>query len=111
MPKFNYVALDARGQESVGLIEASNTNDAVGQLRQAGYFPTSVHEEGKEPAPPKAKKGGAGGQDRFEDAPRSLPSKAARQGGQQEGQAEDFDDLHPAVGDAHRRRPAAAARV
>ncbi len=47
MAKFNYVALDARGQESVGLIEAQSTNDAVGQLRQAGYFPTSVHEEGK----------------------------------------------------------------
>ena len=60
MPKFNYVALDARGQESVGLIEASNTNDAVGQLRQAGFFPTSVHEDGKGPAPAKgAKKGGA----------------------------------------------------
>ena len=51
MPKFNYVALDARGQESVGLIEASNTNDAVGQLRQAGFFPTSVYEEGKDGGP------------------------------------------------------------
>lgn len=59
MPKFNYVALDARGQESVGVIDASNTNDAVGQLRQAGFFPTSVHEDGKGPAPAKAKKGGA----------------------------------------------------
>ncbi len=58
MPKYSYVALDARGQESVGTIEASNTNDAVGQLRQSGYFPTSVHEEGKEPAAAKAKKGG-----------------------------------------------------
>ena len=47
MPKFNYVALDARGQESTGVIEAANSNDAVGQLRQAGYFPTSVIEEGK----------------------------------------------------------------
>ena len=56
MPRFNYVALDVRGQESVGLIEASNTNDAVGQLRQAGYFPTSVHEEGKGPAPAKTAK-------------------------------------------------------
>ena len=38
-----------------------NTNDAVGQLRQAGYFPTSVHEEGKggRPAAKAAKKGGA----------------------------------------------------
>jgi len=47
MPKFNYVALDARGQESVGVLEAANTNDAISQLRQAGYFPTSVLEEGK----------------------------------------------------------------
>jgi type IV pilus assembly protein PilC len=60
MPRFNYVALDARGQESAGLIDAQSTNDAVGQLRQAGYFPTSVYEEGKAGAPAvKAPKGGA----------------------------------------------------
>jgi type IV pilus assembly protein PilC len=60
MPKFNYVALDARGQESVGLIEAPSANDAVGKLRQAGYFPTSVTEEGKgAPAAKAGKKGGA----------------------------------------------------
>lgn len=47
MPQFNYVALDARGQENAGLIEAPNQTDAVGQLRQAGFFPTSVVEEGK----------------------------------------------------------------
>ena len=47
MPKFNYIALDARGQESTGVIDAPSSNDAVGQLRQAGYFPTSVVEEGK----------------------------------------------------------------
>lgn len=47
MPKFNYVALDARGTESTGVIEAPSSNDAIGQLRQAGYFPTSVVEEGK----------------------------------------------------------------
>jgi type IV pilus assembly protein PilC len=47
MPRFNYVALDSRGQESTGLVEARSTNDAIGQLRQAGYFPTSVYEEGK----------------------------------------------------------------
>ncbi len=47
MPRYNYVALDARGQESVGLVEASSTNEAIGQLRQAGYFPTEVLEEGK----------------------------------------------------------------
>jgi type IV pilus assembly protein PilC len=47
MPRFNYIALDARGQESTGLIEAGSSNEVIGQLRQAGYFPTSVYEEGK----------------------------------------------------------------
>jgi type IV pilus assembly protein PilC len=45
MPRFNYVALDARGQEATGLVEAVSTNAAISQLRQAGYFPTSVIEE------------------------------------------------------------------
>jgi type IV pilus assembly protein PilC len=45
MPRFAYVALDSRGQESTGLVEALSTNDAIGQLRQAGYFPTNVCEE------------------------------------------------------------------
>jgi type IV pilus assembly protein PilC len=47
MPQYNYVALDARGQEATGLVEATSTNAAIGQLRQAGYFPTSVFEETK----------------------------------------------------------------
>lgn len=74
MARYEYIALDARGQESRGVIDASNQNDAVGQLRQAGYFPTNVVEEGKGGAPkpskqqkkaiaaaaaPKAKGGGA----------------------------------------------------
>src|SRR5437667_4977692 len=45
MPRFNYVALDARGQESTGLLEAASTNAAISQLRQDGYFPTSVIQE------------------------------------------------------------------
>lgn len=47
MPRYTYVALDARGQESTGLVDANSTNEAIGQLRQAGYFPTNVVEEGK----------------------------------------------------------------
>src|SRR3982751_5775149 len=47
MPRFTYVALDSRGQESTGLVEAASTNEAIGQLRPAGFFPTSVYEEGK----------------------------------------------------------------
>lgn len=47
MPRFTYVALDSRGQESTGLVEALSTNDAIGQLRQAGFFPTNVYDEGQ----------------------------------------------------------------
>jgi type IV pilus assembly protein PilC len=47
MPRFTYVALDGRGQESTGLVDAISTSDAIGQLRKAGYFPTNVCEEGK----------------------------------------------------------------
>src|SRR5438309_1372833 len=45
MPRFNYVALDARGQEATRSVEAASTNAAITQLRQSGYFPTSVIEE------------------------------------------------------------------
>ena len=47
MPRYNYVAVDSRGQESTGEVEAASTNAAIGQLRQSGYFPTSVYEEAK----------------------------------------------------------------
>jgi type IV pilus assembly protein PilC len=56
MPKFNYVALDARGQETSGTMEAATSNDVIAQLRQTGFFPTSVTEEGKGGAPKAAKK-------------------------------------------------------
>ncbi|HEX4697408.1 MAG TPA: type II secretion system F family protein [Candidatus Udaeobacter sp.] len=45
MARFNYVALDSRGQEATGLVEATSSNAAITQLRQAGYFPTSVIED------------------------------------------------------------------
>src|SRR5918996_4188924 len=56
MPRYNYVALNARGEESTGLLEANSTNEAIGQLRQAGYFPTSVYEEAKSSPDGKAAK-------------------------------------------------------
>jgi type IV pilus assembly protein PilC len=56
MPKYNYVALDARGQESAGVLEAATSNDVIAQLRQSGYFPTSVLEEGKAQSARAAKK-------------------------------------------------------
>ena len=47
MPRFNYVALDSRGQEASGVIEANSQSEAVGHLRQAGIFPKAIAEEGK----------------------------------------------------------------
>ncbi len=55
MPSFSYVALDARGQESSGVVEAESQSAAVGQLRQAGYFPKTIVEQGKGAKAPKAK--------------------------------------------------------
>jgi type IV pilus assembly protein PilC len=45
MPRYTYVALDSRGEESTGLVDAASTNEAIGELRRAGYFPTNVYEE------------------------------------------------------------------
>ncbi len=72
MPKFNYVALDARGQESSGTMDANSSNDVVAALRQSGYFPTSVLEEGKGPKLKVAKK---------KDVAVKAKSQAASKGG------------------------------
>src|SRR5688572_5019934 len=55
MPRFEYIALDARGTESRGVLEATTQNEVVSQLRQSGYFPTSVVPEGQGPKPAKGK--------------------------------------------------------
>lgn len=60
MPRYNYVALDSRGQESAGAIDAESQSDAVSQLRQAGFFPKSITEEGKGPKTKSAKSSVAG---------------------------------------------------
>ena len=61
MPRYAYIALDSRGQESTGLVDAGSPNEAIGQLRQAGYFPTNVYEEGVAAgaAPPRRRDRGA----------------------------------------------------
>jgi type IV pilus assembly protein PilC len=56
MPRYTYIALDSRGQESTGLVEAPTTNEAVGELRRAGYFPTHIYEEGAVAAAARPKK-------------------------------------------------------
>ena len=58
MPRFEYTALDARGAESTGVLDAATQNDVVMQLRQQGYFPTSVVPEGQGKKVAKAVKAG-----------------------------------------------------
>jgi len=59
MPRYNYVALDSRGQESTGVIEATSQTEAIGQLRQSGYFPKTIAEESKAAAGKAAKAAGS----------------------------------------------------
>src|SRR5437870_4652778 len=61
MPKFSYVAMDSRGKETKGTLDVSNQNEAIGRLKEMGYFPTRVvevdksKEKGKEKTEAKAK--------------------------------------------------------
>ncbi len=72
MPRYNYVALDSRGNETKGSIEVGSQNEAIGRVKDMGLFPTKITEADKEEkgaakkgkakaaAKPKAgKKGGA----------------------------------------------------
>ena len=48
MPKYNYVALDARGNETKGSIEVGSQNEAIGRVKEMGLFPTRITESDKE---------------------------------------------------------------
>src|SRR5687768_8713166 len=47
MPKFSYVAMDSRGKETKGTLDVSNQNEAIGRLKEMGYFPMKVAESEK----------------------------------------------------------------
>ena len=53
MARFQYIALDAKGEQSANVIEANSEAEAVQQLRANGLYPTHIQEEGKG-AKPKA---------------------------------------------------------
>jgi type IV pilus assembly protein PilC len=59
MPKFNYVAMDSRGKETKGTIEVANQNEAIGRIKEMGFFPTKVVEDKGSPVAAGAKKAGA----------------------------------------------------
>jgi type IV pilus assembly protein PilC len=69
MSKFQYIAMDGKGRESKGTLDAPSQSAALSQIREKGLFPTEVTEvvadkggkkqPAKAAAPGKAKKGGA----------------------------------------------------
>ena len=66
MPKYSYTAVDARGKQANGFVDANDQNDAITQIRQLGFYPQRLDEAREEEAvaaggggPKKKKKGGA----------------------------------------------------
>jgi len=58
MPKYNYVALDQKGNETKGTLEVGSQNEAIGRVKDMGLFPTKITEseqEGKAAKKDKAK--------------------------------------------------------
>ncbi|MFT3991442.1 MAG: type II secretion system F family protein [Luteolibacter sp.] len=49
MANFQYSALDAKGEETSGVISAANEAEVIQKLRSQGLYPTKVEEEGKAP--------------------------------------------------------------
>ena len=50
MPKFNYTALDQKGNETKGTVEVANQNDAIGRVKDMNLYPVKIVEADKEPA-------------------------------------------------------------
>lgn len=42
MPRFRYVAMDAKGTETEGVLDAENQSQAISMIRSRGFFPTRV---------------------------------------------------------------------
>ena len=63
MPKFSYVAMDSRGKETKGTLDVASQNEAIGRLKEMGYFPTKVVQvdASKDKGAAKAKAPAAGG--------------------------------------------------
>jgi len=47
MANFNYSALDAKGEQTTGVVSATSEAEAIQKLRTQGLYPTQITEEGK----------------------------------------------------------------
>ena len=61
MPRFRYVAMDAKGAEAEGVIDAESQSSAISMIRSKGFFPTRVVEVGGDKKAAAAAKPAAGG--------------------------------------------------
>ena len=110
MPKYNYVALDARGKETKGTIEVASQNEAIGRVKEMGLFPTKIVEAEKVQEKAAGKKAKPAGQGRRQKKGRDgHPDQDPRL--ERARETEGADHVHPAAGDAGGRRPAAVARI
>jgi type IV pilus assembly protein PilC len=82
MPKYNYVAMDARGKETKGTLEVGSQNEAIGRIRDMGFFPTKVVEDKGGPkaadAAKKAAKKSAGGKSSALNFQINIPGLSGR---------------------------------
>jgi type IV pilus assembly protein PilC len=80
MPKYSYVALDNRGQESKGVIEVASQNEAIGRVKEMGLFPTKIFEaeKVKEKGAKKAKAPGKKGKKGSMDIEIKIPFLSGR---------------------------------
>lgn len=61
MPKYQYSALDHKGEEKIGTVEANNEQEALNQVRALGLFPKQIVAAGKGKIKPAKAAGGAKG--------------------------------------------------
>ncbi|MBG87251.1 MAG: pilus assembly protein PilC [Verrucomicrobiales bacterium] len=61
MPTYSYVAMDNKGKETKGTVDAANQNEALTRLKEMNYFPTKVVEVEKKEKKGKGKEKGAKG--------------------------------------------------
>ncbi|MGY8673458.1 MAG: type II secretion system F family protein, partial [Verrucomicrobiia bacterium] len=60
MPTYSYVAMDNKGKETKGTLDAANQSEALTRLKEMNYFPTKVVEVEKKEKKGKGKGKGKG---------------------------------------------------
>ena len=77
MAKFEYIAVNNKGEETAGAIEAGSKDDAINKLRGSGLFPTNVAPEGQLTAAVKqAKRSAAAGKSKGRKVKGKVKSKS-----------------------------------